>query len=73
MNINRDELRALSELSDSELWEKIGKIAREHGYTLGDISPSQKDLERIRGALRGSESLSMRDAARILNTYKKKR
>ncbi len=73
MNINKDELRALSELPDRELWEFIGKIAKDHGYTLGDLSPSPQDLARIRGALRGSETISLRDAAKLLNTYKKKR
>ena len=73
MNINRDEMRAIAELPDGELWAFIGRIAKEHGYTLGELTPSPKDLERIRGALRGSETISLRDAARLLNTYKKKK
>lgn len=73
MNINKEELRAVADLSDRDLWNFISKVAKEHGYTLGDLSPSPADLERIRGALRGSETISLRDAARLLNTYKKKR
>lgn len=73
MNINKDELRALSNLPDAQLWESIGKIAKDHGYSLAEITPSPKDLEKIRSVLRGGESISMRDAARLLNSYKRKK
>lgn len=71
MKIDKSELRALAEKSDEELWAEIKRIADEHGYKLGDISPRAEDLAKVRSALRGTERLNMREAIRLINSYKK--
>ncbi len=73
IKINKDELRALAELSDAELWSSIGKIASSHGYSLKEVTPSTGELEKIRTALRDIDKINMRDALRLLNEYKKRR
>lgn len=73
IKINKDELRALSELSDKELWQSIGKIASSHGYSLKDVTPSESELEKIRGALRDIDKINIRDAIKLLNEYKKRK
>ena len=72
MKIDKDKLRALSEKGDEELWREIQRIAGEHGYKLPVSAPKHEDMERIRGALSGAEKISLGDAARIMNSFKKK-
>ena len=72
MKLNKDEMKRLATKSDAELWSEIKRIAKENGYTLPDIHPKGEDLERVRRALSGAEKMSIGEAGRILNEYKKK-
>ena len=72
MKINKEALKALSEKNDKELWLEIQRIAGEHGYKLPTEAPKHEDMERIRGAMSGAEKISLGDAARILQNFKKK-
>ena len=72
MKINKEQLKMMADKNDSELWGEIHKIATSHGYKIPSDAPSHTDMERIRGALRGTEKINLADAARIMNSYKKK-
>ena len=69
---DKNELARLAELDDSALWESIKKIASEHGYTLGERTASHDDLEKVRAIFKGTEKFNVREAARLINTYKKR-
>ena len=71
-NFDKSELSRLASLDDRALWESIRSIASQHGYELSDRNASHEDLEKVRSILRGSEKINMREAARLINTYKKK-
>jgi hypothetical protein len=71
-NFDKSELSRLASLDDATLWESIRNIASQHGYELSDRNASHEDLERVRSILRGSEKFNMREAARLINTYKKR-
>ncbi len=71
MKINKEELRKLSEKPDAELWREILSIASSHGYKLPEAAPKHEDLEKIRRALSGTEKISLADAAKIMNNYRK--
>ena len=72
MKINKDELKRLLEKSDAELWASITEMAKAKGYDLQLGTPSKETIEKIRRALSGIEKISLSDAARIVNGYKKK-
>lgn len=72
MKINKDEMKRLAEKGDAELWAEILSIAKNHGYNLSGTSPRPEDLEKIRRALLGVEKISLADATRIMNNYKKR-
>jgi hypothetical protein len=72
MKINKDEMKRLAEKGDAELWAEILSIAKSHGYNLSGTSPRPEDLEKIRRALLGVEKISLADATRIMNNYKKR-
>lgn len=73
MKVNKEQMKRLAEKPDKELWAEIVAMARSHGYTLPNETPSGEDIERIRRAMLGVEKISLTDAAKIINTYKKKR
>ena len=70
MKINKEELKQMAEKNDKELWADIYRIAKSHGYNLPPDAPEHKDMERIRGAMRGTEKININEAARILNSFK---
>ncbi len=72
MKINKDALKALAGLGDKELWSALRAMAQEHGYTLPETAPRPEDMAKIRAALGGAEKISLSDAAKILNGYKRK-
>ncbi len=72
MKIDREQLAALAKKSDGELWNTIQKIAGEYGYTLPKNPPPGNEMDKIRNIMSGSEKINMRDAVKILNTYKKR-
>ena len=71
MKVNKEQLKKLAEKSDADLWREIHSIAKSHGYNLPDATPRHEDIEKIRRALLGSEKISLGDAAKIINAYKK--
>lgn len=72
MKVNKEEMKKLAQKSDSELWQEIQAMAKKHGYSLPCEMPKHEDIEKIRRALSGIEKISLSDAARIVNGYKKK-
>ena len=72
MKINKDEMKRLAGKSDSELWNEIQSLAKKHGYSLPSAMPKHEDIEKIRRALLGVEKINLTDAAKIMNSYKKK-
>ena len=72
MKVNKEQMKKLAEKSDSELWVEIQTLAKSHGYTLPAAMPKHEDIEKIRRALLGVEKISLADAAKIINNYKKK-
>jgi hypothetical protein len=71
MKISKEQMKILAGKSDAELWQEIQAIAKRHGYTLPEGMPKHEDLEKIRRALSGLEKISLSDAAKIINNYKK--
>ncbi len=72
LKINKEELAALAKKSDGELWQTIHKIACEHGYKLPENPPTAAEMDKIRSIMAGDGKINMREAARLLNTYKKR-
>ena len=72
MKVNKEQMKKLAEKSDPELWAEIIALAKSHGYTLPEAMPKHEDIERIRRALLGVEKISLAEAAKIINSYKKK-
>ena len=73
MKINKEELAKLTKKSDAELWSEITRIAKSHGYTLPEKTPSHSELERLRSTMLGLEKINLSDATRIINSYKNKK
>ncbi len=71
MKIDKEHLKKLAQKSDEELWREVLTIAKSHGYTLPEAMPKHEDIEKIRRALSGAEKISLTDAAKIMNSYKK--
>ena len=71
MRVNKEELKRLASQSDEELWQSISRVAREHGINLPKSSPDKAELEKIRRAMLGVEKISLTEAMKILNKYKK--
>ncbi|MBO7303726.1 MAG: hypothetical protein J6V09_00690 [Clostridia bacterium] len=71
MKLDKEKLKQMAEKSDDALWAEIYEMAKAHGYTLPKAAPKHEDMERIRGAMRGSEKITLGDAARIMNSCKK--
>ena len=71
MKINKEEMKKLAGKSDAELWAEIQAIAKSHGYSIPSSQPRHEDIEKIRRALLGVEKISLSDAAKIMNSYKK--
>ena len=71
MKVNKDELKRLAEKSDKELWDSIQQMARAKGYNLPSSVPSHEDIEKIRRAMLGFEKISLKDATKIMQGFKK--
>ena len=72
MKINKEKFEALANLPDAEMWEEIRKMAGERGFKLPESAPPRETMEKIRSALSGAERLSLADAAKILQGYKRR-
>ena len=71
MLINKEQMKALAEKSDRELWKEIQRMGSAHGYTLPDSMPSHDNMEKIRRAMLGIDKFNMNDAIKLMNNYKK--
>ncbi len=73
MKLNKEELKKIASLPDSEMWQGICAIAKSNGYNLKSNQPKHEELDKMREILRGDVKINMLDAMRLLNTYKEKR
>ena len=71
MKIDKSKLDALASLPDDKLWEAIGSIAGSHGLNLPKNPPNPEQINKLRQALTELDKMSMLDAMRILNKYKR--
>ena len=72
MRVNKEKLEALASLPDEKMWEEIKKMADGRGFSLPNEVPSRETMERIRRAMTGAERMSLAEAARLMQKYKKK-
>ena len=72
MKINTEKLSKLADLGDEELWQSMLSIAGSHGQRINAPMPPHEDMERIRRIMRGEEKISLGEAMKLINSYKKK-
>ena len=72
MRFDKSRLEALAALPDDKLWAEIVRIAGSFGYELPQATPPHQDLEKMRSAVR-SDRISIPDAVKLINQYKKAR
>ena len=72
MKIDNDKMKKMAQKSDNEMWAEILSLAKAHGYDLSGKTPTKEELEKIRRALSGVEKISLSEATRLINNYKKK-
>lgn len=72
MKVNKEKLEALAALPDEAMWREIKKIAGERGFELPRDVPPRETMERIRRAMSGAERISLAEAAKIMQSYKRK-
>jgi hypothetical protein len=72
MKINTEKLARLADLNDEELWQSMLGIANSHGQKINAPMPPHEEMERMRRIMRGEERISLGEAMKILNSYKKK-
>ncbi|MBQ2738070.1 MAG: hypothetical protein IJY01_00690 [Clostridia bacterium] len=71
MKIDKDKLKALSLLSDTELWATICEVAKGHGISVPLTPPSPADMQKIREAMVDPDRLSIAGALRLINKHRK--
>ena len=72
MKIDKEKLQRLSEKSDEELWSVINEMAKKHGYDLPKAAPTREEMNKIRDILKSADKLNMRDAAKLVQEYKRR-
>lgn len=72
MRFDKSRLEALAALPDDKLWSEVVRIAQSFGYELPKTTPPHQDLEKMRAAVK-SERISIPDAVKLINQYKKGR
>ena len=72
MKIDKDKIKELASLNDTELWNKIKEIGASHGFKLPDNPPRDGELNKVRAALFESEKIKLGDAIKVINQYRKK-
>ena len=73
MKISQEKMDMLAKMNDAELWREIRIIAKGYGINLPDRTPSHEELEKVRGLISGGGKISLSDAYKIINQYKKER
>ena len=71
MKLDREMLAKLSGMDDDALWGTVVTVAGEKGIRLPASTPPHETMERLRGTLSGSGTLSLGEAVRILSSYRK--
>ena len=71
MKVNREQLEAYAAMNDEALWKEIRKVAGSKGFSLPEATPQHEQMEKIRSAMLGVEKLTLTDALRILNEFKR--
>ena len=71
MRVNKEQIKALADKSDEELWKEIQKMGSAHGYSVPGNMPSHENMEKIRRAMLGIDKFNMNDAIKLMNSYKK--
>lgn len=71
MKINKEKLAELCALDDAALWAQVREIARMHGFTLPDRTPSHTEMEKLRGAVRGGTKMNLQEALKIINKLRR--
>ena len=73
MRLSQEKINELAKMNDKELWAQIQVIARGYGINLPEKTPSHDELEKVRGLIRGGGKVSLSDAYKIINQYKKEK
>lgn len=71
MRIDKDKLRAMSMLSDEELWKMIRQIGDAHGVKTPEAAPSCGDMQKIKSALRDADKINLAGALKIIDNHRK--
>lgn len=71
MKINKEQLRQLADLPDKALWQSIRDMAKSYGYELPEKQPTEAEMNKIRGAMRGTEKINLTKALGLLKNFKK--
>lgn len=71
MKIDKDKLKALSLLSDTELWATICEVAKNHGISVPLTPPAPAEMQKIRDAMSDPDRLSLASALRLINKHRK--
>ena len=72
LKINKEQLRMLADLPDKALWQSIRDMAKSRGYDLPEKEPSEAEMNKIRGAMRGTEKINLSEAISLLKNFKKR-
>ena len=71
MKIDKDKLRAMSMLSDEELWKTIREVGNAHGLKTPEVPPSAGDMQKIKSALRDADKINLAGALKIIDNHRK--
>lgn len=71
MRIDKAKLEALAALPDDRLWAAVRQLAASHGLSLPEGTPPHEELERLRTMAKEADRLSLRDAMRLINAYRR--
>ena len=71
LKIDKDKLKAMSMLSDEELWRTIRTIGYSHGIKTPEVAPSAKDMQKIKAALRDADKINLAGALKIIDNHRK--
>ncbi len=71
MRLDKEKIEKLAKLPDDELWREVVAIARTYGIGLSEKTPPREEMEKMRATVMGGMKLSMSDAVRLINEYKK--
>lgn len=71
LKIDIERLRALCALGDDELWREVRGIAASYGLNLPERTPPHSEMDKMREAVSGGGGMSLRDAMRLINEYRR--